>query len=74
MSTGSIGRNLFTSRSRGMGSRLGSGGLAEYRDPEREVRRFHVRLAVAGALVLVAFGVLFARFVYLQVIRPRCMC
>lgn len=69
MSTGSIGRNLFTSRSRGMGSRLGSGGLAEYRDPEREVRRFHVRLAVAGALVLVAFGVLFARFVYLQVVQ-----
>lgn len=52
-----------------MGGRLGSGGLAEYRDPEREVRRFHVRLAVAGALVLVAFGVLFARFVYLQVVQ-----
>jgi len=69
MSTGTIGRNLFTSRSRGMGGRLGSGGLAEYRDPEREVRRFHIRLASAGALVLIAFGVLFGRFVYLQVIQ-----
>ncbi len=69
MSMGSIGRNLFTSRSRGMGSRLGSSGLGEYRDPEREVRRFHLRLAAAAALVLVTFGVLFARFVYLQVVQ-----
>jgi len=69
MSSGSIGRNLFTSRSRGMGSRLGSGGLAEYRDPGREVRRFHLRLAAVAALVLVAFAVLFGRFVYLQVIQ-----
>ena len=69
MSTGSIGRNLFTSQSRGIGGRLGSRGLGEYRDPEREVRRFHLRLAAAGALVLIAFGVLFGRFVYLQVIQ-----
>lgn len=69
MSTGSIGRNLFTSRSRGIGGRLGSRGLGEYRDPEREVRRFHLRLAAAAVLVLVAFGALFARFVYLQVVQ-----
>ncbi len=69
MSTGSIDRNLFTSRSRGMGSRLGSSGLAEYRDPERAVRRFHVRLAATAALVLIAFGVLFGRFLYLQVFQ-----
>jgi len=69
MSTGSIGRNLFTARSRGMGARLGSGGLGEYRDPERELRRFHLRLAAVGALVIVAFGILFARFLYLQVIQ-----
>lgn len=69
MSSGSIGRNLFTSQSRGVGGRLASGGLGEYRDPEREVRRFHVRLAAAAALVLVAFGVLFGRFVYLQVLQ-----
>ncbi|MCG6877057.1 MAG: penicillin-binding protein 2 [Betaproteobacteria bacterium] len=69
MSTGSIGRNLFTSQSRGIGGRLGSRGLGEYRDPEREVRRFHLRLAAAGALVLIAFGVLFGRFIYLQVIQ-----
>ena len=69
MSTGSIGRNLFTSQSRGLGGRLGSRGLGEYRDPEREVRRFHLRLAAAAALVLIAFGVLLGRFVYLQVIQ-----
>ena len=34
MSSGSIGRNLFTSRSRGVGSRLGSGRLGQYRDPD----------------------------------------
>ena len=69
MSTGSIGRNLFTSRSRGLGNRLGSRGLAEYRDPELEVRRFHLRLAAAAVAVLIAFGVLLGRFVYLQVIQ-----
>jgi penicillin-binding protein 2 len=69
MSTSSIGRNLFTARSRGIGSRLGVGGLAEFRDPERELYRFRVRLAVAGALVLAAFAVLLGRFVYLQVIQ-----
>jgi penicillin-binding protein 2 len=69
MSNGVIGRNLFTSRSRGIGARLGSGGLGEYRDPERELRRFHTRLATAGVLVLIAFGVLLGRFVYLQLIH-----
>ncbi|HEX6945128.1 MAG TPA: penicillin-binding protein 2, partial [Casimicrobiaceae bacterium] len=37
------------------------------RNAEREVFLFRRRLAIAGVLTLVAFGGLFARFVYLQV-------
>ncbi|MEO8676860.1 MAG: penicillin-binding protein 2 [Casimicrobiaceae bacterium] len=38
------------------------------RNPEREVFLFRRRLGLAGVLVLVAFGGLFARFFYLQVV------
>jgi penicillin-binding protein 2 len=41
----------------------------EFRDSERELQRFQVRVGVAGAAVLVAFALLFARLVYLQVIQ-----
>ena len=41
----------------------------ELRNPEREVAYFHRRLAVAAALILLAFGGLFSRFFYLQVVR-----
>jgi penicillin-binding protein 2 len=40
----------------------------EIRDAERELHRFRVRLGVASTFVLVLFGVLFARFCYLQVV------
>ena len=55
-------RLLFSSRRRrGFGS-------PELRNPEREVFLFRRRLGLAGVLVLVAFGGLFARFFYLQVV------
>ena len=41
----------------------------EVRNPERELFFFRRRLAIAGALVFIAFGGLAARFVYLQVAR-----
>src|SRR6266581_3316017 len=41
----------------------------ELRNPEREVYHFRRRLAMAGVLVIVAFGGLFSRFVYLQLIE-----
>ncbi|HVE49564.1 MAG TPA: penicillin-binding protein 2 [Casimicrobiaceae bacterium] len=41
----------------------------EVRNAEREVFLYRRRLAIAGLLVLVAFGGLTARFVYLQVAR-----
>ena len=43
--------------------------IVEVRDAEREVYRLRVRLGVAWALVLVCFGLLLARFVWLQVVR-----
>lgn len=42
---------------------------AELRDRERELYRFQLRIGFAGAVVLVAFVLLFARFFYLQVIQ-----
>ena len=42
---------------------------AEFRDNERELRQFHVRVGIAGAAVLVAFALLFARFFYLQIVQ-----
>ena len=42
---------------------------AEFKNPQQELERFRRRLAVAGSLVLLAFAVLFARFVWLQVIQ-----
>ena len=43
--------------------------LAELKNHQRELYYFQLRIGVAGALVLVAFLVLFARFVYLQVVQ-----
>jgi penicillin-binding protein 2 len=61
-----MARLLFSSRHR----RRDSGfGAQELRNPEREVFLFRRRLGVAGVLVLVAFGGLFARFFYLQVVQ-----
>ena len=41
-------------------------GFTEFRDNEREMHRFRTRIGVAGAIVLVAFGILFANFARLQ--------
>ena len=43
--------------------------LAELKNHQRELYYFQLRIGVAGAAVLVAFLVLFARFVYLQVVQ-----
>ena len=40
-----------------------------YRSPEQELLRFQGRLAVAGGFVLLAFALLFLRFLWLQVIQ-----
>jgi penicillin-binding protein 2 len=45
--------------------------MSELRNVRRELHYFQVRLGVAGALVLAAFAVLFARFFYLQVIQHK---
>lgn len=39
------------------------------RTPEQELARFRARLAVAGVVALLCFGLLVARFFYLQVVR-----
>jgi penicillin-binding protein 2 len=38
----------------------------EFRDHDSDLRRFQLRLAVAGMAVVIAFGALFLRFAYLQ--------
>jgi len=43
--------------------------MVEVRDTERELYQLRLRLVIAMTLVLVCFGVLVARFVYLQVYR-----
>jgi penicillin-binding protein 2 len=42
---------------------------AEYRDPGAELKRFQLRLGVAGGVVLAAFALLFGRFAYLQLVQ-----
>jgi penicillin-binding protein 2 len=43
--------------------------FAELRNYERELYQFRLRLALAGFAVLIAFGVLAARFFFLQVVQ-----
>ena len=43
--------------------------MAELRNYERELAQFHLRIGVAGMLVLIGFGLLTARFIFLQVIQ-----
>ncbi|MEO8717090.1 MAG: penicillin-binding protein 2 [Burkholderiales bacterium] len=43
--------------------------FAELRNTEGELRAFQVRLGIAGLAVLFAFGLLLARFVWLQVLQ-----
>lgn len=42
---------------------------AEFKNPEQALHQFRRRLAVAGFFVLAAFGLLLARFIYLQVLH-----
>ena len=41
----------------------------ELRNHERELAQFHLRIGVAGVLVLIGFGLLAARFIFLQVVQ-----
>src|SRR3979411_2015806 len=43
----------------------------ELRNPQRELMHFRRRLLLAGALVIMAFGGLLGRFVYLQLFQHR---
>jgi penicillin-binding protein 2 len=43
--------------------------LTELKNHERELYYFQLRIGAAGIAVLIAFGVLLARFVYLQVVQ-----
>ncbi len=43
--------------------------MTEFKNTERELHFFRMRLSVAGVFVLVCFGVLFARFLWLQVFK-----
>jgi len=44
-------------------------GAAELRNSERELQQFQLRIGVAGIAMLIAFGVLVSRFVFLQVVQ-----
>src|SRR5919109_1390206 len=44
-------------------------GLREIRNSEQELQQFQTRVGVAGVAVLVAFGLLAARFLWLQVLQ-----
>ena len=59
-------RRLFTNRDR---PSMISG--PELKDPQRELLHFRRRLLIAGAMVIVAFGGLLGRFVYLQLFQHR---
>ncbi|MDB5801266.1 MAG: peptidoglycan glycosyltransferase [Rhodocyclales bacterium] len=41
----------------------------EFKAPEQELSRFRARVAVAGVFVLVCFGLILSRFVFLQIVR-----
>lgn len=41
----------------------------EFKNPEQEIKRYRLRLLVALGFVLLAFGVLFSRFFWLQVLQ-----
>ncbi|MCX9158541.1 penicillin-binding protein 2 [Niveibacterium sp. 24ML] len=41
----------------------------EFKTPEQEIQRFRSRVLAASAFVIICFGLLVARFVYLQVIQ-----
>jgi penicillin-binding protein 2 len=44
-------------------------GAAELRNSERELQQFQLRIGIAGIAMLVGFGILLARFFFLQVVQ-----
>ena len=44
-------------------------GHGEMRNSERELQHFRLRIGIAGIAMLVAFGILIARFIFLQVVQ-----
>jgi len=60
-------RRLFAKR----GRRNGSIQAPELKNPERELQYFRRRMSIAGVIVIVAFGGLLGRFVYLQLIEHQ---
>jgi penicillin-binding protein 2 len=44
-------------------------GHGELRNSERELQQFQFRIGVAGVAMLIAFGILIARFIFLQVVQ-----
>src|SRR5689334_18974026 len=60
-------RRLFTRRQ----ASFPAFGAQELRNPERELFLFRRRLMVAGALIVLGFGGLLGRFVYLQIYQHR---
>ena len=44
-------------------------GAAELRNSERELQQFQLRIGIAGVAMLLAFGILLARFFFLQVVQ-----
>ena len=61
-----MARTLFVSKNRGFGAR---GGGSDFSTADRDRFYFRRRLGIAGFVVLIAFGGLFGRFLYLQVIQ-----
>jgi len=43
--------------------------LTEFKDHQRELHHFQLRIGIAGAFVLAAFSLLLLRFVYLQIVQ-----
>jgi len=43
--------------------------MTEFKNTEREVHLFRLRLSAAGVFVLICFGLLLSRFIWLQVVR-----
>ncbi len=41
--------------------------MSELKDTERELHQFRVRLSVIAVFIFLCFGILFARFAWLQV-------
>ena len=45
--------------------------MMEIKDTERELQQFRTRITVLGAMVFICFGLLLARFIWLQVVKYK---